>query len=76
MKEVSSIWILKQKEQTKKELWSHTDARGGGGRAAFDGSGAAEEDEAGASGFGGGDGGERVTAPGTRGIVVGIPIGL
>lgn len=55
---------------------THTDAGGGRRGAAFDRSGAAEEDESGAVGFGGGDGGERVTATGTRGVLVGVPVGL
>lgn len=53
-----------------------TDARGGGAGAAFNGGGTAEEDETGAMGLSGGDGGEGVSAAGTRGVVVAIPIGL
>lgn len=60
----------------KIELQLRTNARGRGGGAAFNGGGASEEDEAGAMRFGGGDGGESMTASGTRGVLVSVPVGL
>ena len=53
-----------------------TDAGGRGGGAALDCGGTAEEDEAGAVRFGGGDGGESVTAAGAGRVVVGVPVAL